>query len=223
MTNFSLRSRPFKTPDGHLYCQKGPLLRRPKATNILKARGDACQTPRLHLENFGQPKSHDINRCFPLISVFMGPEFKETSITNFKNPDQSTHQLSASNAISTSIKKICINDPDLSLPTSIKASLKHQRILHQLCSLLLLSCRVRQVEERVASVVVTGNDTCQSNPEPPSLWSHSRSCSSPRGRFHPRSFNAFRHLGAPHSGDFTSAQDNHGNRSSLIFADSYAA
>ena len=48
--NDQLLGRPFKTP-GHLHRQKGPLLRRPKATSILKDGGDACQTLQLHRNN----------------------------------------------------------------------------------------------------------------------------------------------------------------------------
>ena len=54
-------------------------------------------------------------------------------VSNFKKPDQPACQLSASNATSTSIQKICIDDLDPPLPTSIKTSLKHRGILHQLC------------------------------------------------------------------------------------------
>ena len=57
-------------------------------------------------------------------------------------------------------------------------------------------------------------DTYPSNQKPLSLRSHSKNCSSPRGRFRPDSSDALNHLGAPPSGDFSSAQDNHGNRSS---------
>jgi len=104
------------------------------------------------LENFGQLKRRDIIRRFPSISVIMTLEFEGTSVINFKKPDQLARQLSASNAISTSCQKTCINDPDIPLPTSIKSSLRHQRIFNS--AFPLFSHSIRQAEERGASVVV---------------------------------------------------------------------
>ena len=84
-----------------------------------------------HPENSGQPKRYDINYRFPSISVIIASGSEGTPVTNFKKPAQPTSQLSAINAISTSNQKICINDPDLPLPTSIKSSLRHREILDQ--------------------------------------------------------------------------------------------
>jgi len=40
-----------------------------------------------HLEIFGQPKRHNINKCSPMISVIMALGSEGTPVTNFKEPN----------------------------------------------------------------------------------------------------------------------------------------
>ena len=87
-----------------------------------------------HLETFGQPKRHNINQRFPTISVIMTPGSKGTPLTNFKKQNRSARQLSANSTILSQSRRIHITDPYLPLPMSIKTSLRHQRISHQLSS-----------------------------------------------------------------------------------------
>ena len=119
----------------------------------------------------------------------MVSESKRMPVTNFKKSDQSICQLSYNSAIFTSIQKICINDSTLSLPISIKSNLRHWRILHQLHSPASLSQTLTSRRVGVSVLVKIwpsqDHDMCPTNQKPPSLWSHFRSRSSPRGCFHP--------------------------------------
>jgi len=149
------------------------------------------------IEIFCQPRRHNINRGFSMISIIMVPGSERMPVLNIKEPNRSTRKLSSSSAISKSIQK------NLS-PTL---------------------CRLWQAEEQGASVVKIwpsqDNDTCPSKQESTSLWSHSISRSSLRRCSHPDSSNALRHPELLLFGDFSSARDNNGNRSSLISTFSY--
>ena len=106
-----------------------------------------------HLENFGRPKRHDINRCFPTISVIMTLEFERMSVTNFEKPDQwhascqSAAQSSHQSKRSALINQIFLYPQVLSKGQDIEESFANY-------ALSLLSSRPRQAEEWEASVVV---------------------------------------------------------------------
>ena len=100
-----------------------------------------------HSKNFGQLEKHNINRCFPLISVIIASKFEETLITNSKRPDQPAHQLLSSSTVSTAILEIRINGLDFPLATSTKSNQRHQRGFHP-----LLSSRLWQAKERGSGI-----------------------------------------------------------------------
>jgi len=50
-----------------------------------------------------------------MIFFIIAPASERTPVTNREKPDQPARQLSANNAIFTSIQKICIKQPDLHL------------------------------------------------------------------------------------------------------------
>jgi len=111
--------------------------------------------------------------------------------------------------------KICINEPDLLLPTSIKSRLRHRGILYSLLFCLSLADSDKQKSRKIMTHIQATKNLHHSGvrgeaalrPEDASTQGVSMLSTI---------------LELSPFGNFSSAQDNYGNRSSLISTFSYA-